>query len=136
MKCLKCEKEIVFMHDMPGNPDDAGEMDVSFHYGSRHDMCLGFGGRKMRPAPTLRDKLLNCDVIRAYVCDNCFDKHIDLFDGFDVKRRIEEKMVIQSGTSHHSILPDCDLEIPIMETMIPAPSGCFSEREDDNKTAT
>lgn len=97
MKCLKCEKPMSMMKDMEKNPDDGGEMVVSFHYGSRHDMCLGMPERLARhdKAKTYRERLLFCDQIRAYICDDCFEKHIDLFQGWQVIRQapIEKQLV-------------------------------------------
>jgi hypothetical protein len=85
MKCLKCEKELKFLENSSSNIDDGGDLNVSFHYGSRHDMCLGFSGRKMihKDGEDRRARLLSCDHIQAYICDDCFEQHIELFDGYD-----------------------------------------------------
>lgn len=84
MKCLKCEKELKILEPTTSNIDDGGDLNVSFHYGSRHDMCLGYKGRKeMHSGEDRRAKLLSCDHIQAYICDDCFEKHIELFDGYN-----------------------------------------------------
>jgi hypothetical protein len=97
MKCLKCERELKILEPTSSNIDDGGDMEVTFHYGSRHDMCLGFSGRKtMHSGDSRLGKLLSCDVVRAYICDDCFEKHVDLFQGFDVIRpRPEEKKIVE-----------------------------------------
>jgi len=67
MKCLICEKELKMMEgmDMPNNPDCAGEVDMHFHYGSRHD---GYG------LP-----LFDCpESVKAYICDDCFEQKKNL----------------------------------------------------------
>ena len=61
--CLKCEKELTFGSDC-GNIDDAGYMTVEFHYGSRHDMCIGFREHK---------------GITTFICDDCYEQHRWLF---------------------------------------------------------
>lgn len=108
MKCLKCEKELERCPDSTGNVNDAGYMDVSFHWGSRHDMCRGFEGGKYRErrwaeehhAPDSqeykRSLLLTCDLVQAYICDDCFEKHLDLFEGYDKEHPLppKEKRVI------------------------------------------
>jgi len=83
MKCLKCEKELRYL--MPGstNVDDGGDMVVTFHYGSRHDLMLGFSNERfVRPTGNTRlEWLLRSDRIMAYICDDCFAKHAELFEG-------------------------------------------------------
>ena len=64
-KCLKCEKTLKF------DPKhkyliDGGFMDVGFHYGSRHDMRFGY-----------KDNVRN--FVTGYICDDCYEKHSDLF---------------------------------------------------------
>lgn len=98
MQCFKCEKPLQMMPDMPTNPDDAGEFVLSFHYGSRHDQCYGFEGRKAyltQTEPVSRCRQLEAsDQIRGYVCDDCFEKFAHLLDGWDVKTtRTEGKVV-------------------------------------------
>lgn len=73
--CLICGKDIKFLnwgdseekgketgraHDQV---DDAGNVEINFYYGSRHDMCYG------APAP-----LGHTEPYRAYICDDCFDR--------------------------------------------------------------
>ena len=73
--CLICGKDIKFLtwadSDETGKEtgreydqvEDAGNVEITFHYGSRHDMCFG------APAP-----LGHTEPYRAYICDDCFDK--------------------------------------------------------------
>lgn len=83
MKCLKCEKDLRYL--MPGstNVDDGGDMVVTFHYGSRHDLMLGFSNeRYVKPTGNTRlEWLLRSGRIMAYICDDCFAKHAELFEG-------------------------------------------------------
>ena len=61
MKCLICEKELKMLEDSPNNLDNAGEINMHFHYGSRHD---GYG------LPLFR-----CPgSVTAYICDDCFEQ--------------------------------------------------------------
>ena len=54
------------LEDMSDNPDDAGEISMSFHYGSRHD---GVGLDCPLPGPK---------SVKAYICDDCYEqkKHL------------------------------------------------------------
>src|SRR5581483_6079482 len=68
--CLVCDKELDYepgpSHN--GNVYDGGFMLVSFHYGSRHDQCFGYHGRKRQrgKANDMVD-LLTCDEIEAFI---------------------------------------------------------------------
>lgn len=84
MKCLKCEKSLETLPNC-SNVDGGGDMDVTFHYGSKHDMCIGFGGYRAL-SDIRREQLLACDLIKAYICDECFDKHSELFEGFKITK--------------------------------------------------
>jgi hypothetical protein len=76
MKCLKCEKELEFYPENSTNVNDGGDLWVEFHYGSRHDMCIGFSGRKIMYNDTNLGKLLAADRLKAYICDDCFEKNL------------------------------------------------------------
>lgn len=83
MKCIKCEKAMSILTDSISNVDDGADFLVRFHYGSRHDMCFGFGGRFNRGLPedpTHVDRLIASDGARGFICDDCFEKHADLFE--------------------------------------------------------
>lgn len=99
MKCLKCEKPLSMLPDMPANPDGAGEIVVSFGYGSRHDQCSGWGGMPPPSSGAPRHHRLTntsvCNEVRAYVCDDCFEQYAHLFEGWSVRRvRPEERKVL------------------------------------------
>ena len=94
--CLICDKSLEYesrpQHN--GNVMDAGFMLISFHYGSIHDQCHGFDGRKNWRDETTRSKLLSCDEIEAFICDDCFEKKMDKMKGYDVKvNRVRSKVV-------------------------------------------
>lgn len=72
--CLICGKAIDFVgwdndagDEFDGEKYDqvnkAGNVEIRFYYGSRHDMCFG------APAP-----LGHTGPYRAYICDDCFEK--------------------------------------------------------------
>lgn len=92
MKCLCCEKVLGEMYAGRESftPEDGGRMMVSFGYGSRHDQ----GGSG--PAVTPIDKLLNCNEIEAYICDDCFEKKFDLMNGFSVKKTVTRDLEFES----------------------------------------
>lgn len=95
-RCLVCEKELRHEAMKVDKPDhlgrtrynhppivyDAGEVQVSFSYGSNHDQ----GGSGYEPKTPI-EKLLSCHEIRGYLCDDCFEKKLHLFEGWD---RIED----------------------------------------------
>jgi hypothetical protein len=95
-KCLKCEKDLKFLTNC-NNIGDAGYIEITFHYGSRHDQCLEFRRRSRPrrknedpPKPrttreiTRLERLLTSDKVQTYLCDDCFEKHQDLFEGYSV----------------------------------------------------
>lgn len=79
VKCLVCDRDLE--HDEHELVYDAGFVEISFHYGSRHDQCKGFG-LDLPENPTQADRLLCCDKIEAYICDDCFEKKADQMKGF------------------------------------------------------
>jgi len=82
MKCLKCEKVLRYLMPESTNVDNGGDMVVTFHYGSRHDMMLGYKNRKqVLDDGSAIGETLRSDRIMAYICDDCFAKHVDLFEG-------------------------------------------------------
>ena len=83
VKCLCCEK--VIPRDEYGCLHHAGYAYLEFHYGSQNDQGHGFGGSRLdctQEDHTRKEKLLACDLIEAYVCDDCFDKKLDVLKGF------------------------------------------------------
>ena len=57
--CIKCEKPIELLEQ--GGPDqveNAGNIQLSFYFGSRHDMGIDMTGG---------------EPYRSYLCDDCFD---------------------------------------------------------------
>jgi len=101
--CLVCDKELEYdpgpRHN--GNVMDGGFMLVSFHYGSRHDQCLGFPGRKnQRDAQPMQGELppytnlLTCDEIEAFICDGCFEKKFDKMKGYDIRQTRERTKIV------------------------------------------
>ena len=88
MHCLICEKAISILEDMP-NPVGAGTLTACFGYGSGHDQ-LGARSIPMKGDAPRLDKLLSCDRIRAWICDDCFEKKHHLFQGFEIKKTVEE----------------------------------------------
>lgn len=73
---------------------DGGFMLISFHYGSRHDQCHGFSGRKNRnDNDKPMDKLLACDEIEAFICDDCFEKKHTKMKGYDIRQRRERTKI-------------------------------------------
>jgi hypothetical protein len=96
--CLVCDKELDYnaCPSHRGGVNDGGFMLVSFHYGSCHDQCHGFHGRKShRDAPPMHPytKLLTCDEIEAFICDNCFEKKFDKMKGYDIEKNDRVKIV-------------------------------------------
>ena len=80
--CLICGKDIKFLSLWGGSEetsrkndqvDDAGNVEIRFHYGSRHDMC--FGG----PPPIGHTK-----PYEAYICDDCFETE-------EIQKRLKQK---------------------------------------------
>lgn len=98
MRCLKCEKALQMVDGTTVNPDGAGELLVSFHYGSSHDQCLGRPYRSdltpTDPSAPRHQFLLVCDQIRAYICDDCFVTHSHLFEGWSLPNSLPSEKVL------------------------------------------
>jgi len=90
--CIICEKQLDY--DRHGLVGDAGFVVATFHYGSRHDQCLGFNGRKsLGENPKKLDRMLASDKIEGHICDDCFEQKLDYFSGYDIiKTRDEERV--------------------------------------------
>jgi hypothetical protein len=94
MKCLLCRKELEkeFQDEFDGvssQPAGAGVATIGFHYGSKQDQLgvdmLGESPKKL---------LLASNEIRFYICDECFEENIDLFEGYNIERKFSEKRVV------------------------------------------
>lgn len=91
-----CRRELEW--DDIGLVYDAGFMVVSFHYGSRHDQIetpaqaahLKLKGEKQDKLSTM----LRSDEIRAFICDDCFESNLDLFEGYKITVKRKETKVI------------------------------------------
>lgn len=89
MKCLKCEKELTRLDPGERNVNGGGELRVSFGYGSTHDMMTDLfevprNSHEVLPEAPRHDRLLGCELVNAYICDSCFVKHAELFEGFKI----------------------------------------------------
>ncbi len=78
--------------DFTRNPDHGGEITVHFGYGSRHDQLLCI--ERSLDAPLRIDNLLNCNLIKTWICDDCFEKKQHLFNGFRIKKQVSEIKII------------------------------------------
>jgi hypothetical protein len=85
-KCLLCKKELEVNEC---GPSDGGCAIISFGYGSRHDQ-IGYSN----PPEGALDKMLSCDEIRCVICDDCFEKNLDLFEGYRIKTHTKKTRVI------------------------------------------
>lgn len=74
--CLVCEKELNF-DDSTLLVEDAGFLYLEFHYGSRHDMCIGWESKPR--TDDLLDVNLDGKRIEAFLCDDCFENKRHLF---------------------------------------------------------
>lgn len=100
-KCIKCEKTLLF--EFEGDNDDntnpiacAGFIEVSFHYGSRHDQCKGWHDKAISrlDESTPLKKILTSDRIQGYICDECFEDNLELFEGWDITTETIQKKII------------------------------------------
>lgn len=91
-----CDKELEYEPGTQynGNVNDGGFMLVSFHYGSRHDQCHGFHGRKSYRNENSMKRMLTCDEIEAFICDDCFEKKFYKMKGYDIRTKRERTKVI------------------------------------------
>ena len=80
VKCICCDKEIEV--DEHGCLDHAGHCYLEFGYGSRHDQCKGFRGKFLREDSDAQHRLLACDNITAYICDDCAEKKFPICQGY------------------------------------------------------
>ena len=85
LKCLICQKELAGEEFFAG-----GDILISFGYGSRHDQL----GVKSVEAVNDMERMLQCDEIRAVICDDCFEAVYPMCQGFNVTvEEIEERVV-------------------------------------------
>lgn len=57
--CFICNKELKFLSEEHDQINNGGNVQISCHYGSRHDMEIGISNNK---------------PFNTYICDDCFDK--------------------------------------------------------------
>lgn len=82
--CLICEKEL---QEGETGPLACGYANMDFAYGSRFDQNgNGYYGDDDRLS-----QLLNCNMLRAYICDDCFEKKQNLFKGYRIE--VERKYI-------------------------------------------
>ena len=75
--CLTCGKEISFYEEKHDQVCAAGNIEIRFHFGSRHDMC--FKGNE-RP-------------FEAYICDDCFESEI-------IQQRLRKPNLVQEKLNY------------------------------------
>jgi len=74
--CLKCEKEL----RIEGSTVHEGViLDMSSGYGSRFDELDAWNFEKETSDLTRIEKAMLAQLRRAFLCDDCFEKHIDKF---------------------------------------------------------
>jgi hypothetical protein len=83
VQCIICLRSLE--QDEHGLVNDGGFADISFHYGSTLDMMIGFEGRTTEDKDGLQ-KLLSCDKIEAFICDDCFKERWNLCHGFIIDK--------------------------------------------------
>ena len=88
MICLICEKQVNMLNEY--NLDGAGEIIVSFGYGSNHDQI---GVPDLTPQKRM-DVLLSSDTIKSVICDSCFEKKEHCFNGYNVRTTLSEKLIV------------------------------------------
>ena len=86
VKCLLCKKKLKFDKQIK-SVVGAGTATIQFWYNSRYDKIGTF------PPEEPLAKLLNADEIRFFICDDCFEKNADLFDGYDFTHTVKETKV-------------------------------------------
>jgi hypothetical protein len=92
---MMCQKDL----EMDGElVMDGGFAVISFHYGSRHDQMIGFersgGPRNYQDPQEKIEKLLECEEVRAYICDDCFESNLDLFEGYRISSTRKEERIV------------------------------------------
>ena len=83
-KCLICQKAL------ENAEFSGGDILITFGYGSRHDQL----GMRSMEAINDMEKMLQCDEIRAKMCDDCFEAMYPLCQGFNVTVEETEERVV------------------------------------------
>lgn len=92
-RCLKCEVDIPL--DDRGYPQKCGRLEARFGPSSQFDQEAVKSGRTLTNAsPTPLQTLLQCDEIRAYICDECFNSKMDFFEGYAHHITFNEKKIV------------------------------------------
>lgn len=93
MKCIKCEKDIQCDGVMNGEiigPDKAGYVTVEFGWASQLDhyplQCIS----EDKLETEAEKALIKCDVIKGFLCDDCFVRNHKLFQLYKVTRKEKE----------------------------------------------
>lgn len=79
-KCIKCECEL--KRDEHGTVYQGGTFFISFGYGSDYDQLPC--GIPEEVELSKAEKLATCAEVRGFICDRCFEKHVDLLEGYKV----------------------------------------------------
>lgn len=96
VQCLVCDGNLYI--DENNCIGMGGTMTVEFGFGSCHDQMKDWGGTPACFNPKHpEDKLLACDQVVAYLCDGCFRKKRDKFQGFNITVNTSRTQVIESG---------------------------------------
>jgi hypothetical protein len=84
-KCLLCKKELKI--DENGFLWGGGCAVVDFGYGSRHDQLeYAENSSSVKLA-----RILSCNRVEFFLCDDCFEGNLDLFEGYDVQTKVTKK---------------------------------------------
>lgn len=74
VSCIICNKQI--------GAYDGGNFEISFGCMSKYDIINKLKGEARDKANPI-DKLLSYDIIKGYICDDCFDKKVEKLHGCD-----------------------------------------------------
>lgn len=92
MRCIFCEKELPANQGSKESnfqPENGGEVRVSFHYGSKYDY-IGYQSPVLEPYSHKNHsdrsvRLAGCSHIMGVICDSCFRAKSHLFQGWNEK---------------------------------------------------
>jgi hypothetical protein len=86
-KCLICHKDIDIKD---GFIYGGGLATIDFGFGSKNDQL----GHIKLLSNSLKNRLLCSDEIRFLICDDCFDKNLEYFQGYQVTSMVDETRLI------------------------------------------
>lgn len=87
VKCIKCEKDIVCDGTMNGEiigPDRAGYVTVEFGWASQLDHYPLQTIPEEKIDTEAEKELSKCDVVKGFLCDDCFVNNHKLFQLYKV----------------------------------------------------